>query len=105
MSDVHITYVTFVSIGEAEKVARAVVREHLAACANLNPGLKSIFEWKGQMLEEQECIGIFKCSSERLEALHARIIELHSYDCPCVISWPIAQGNPNFLKWVEESTS
>lgn len=101
---IHITYVTFVSIDEAERVARAVVRERLAACANLNAGAKSIFTWKGELLEERECIGVFKSTEDKLETLHARIIELHSYECPCVVSWPLSRGNIPFLKWIEEST-
>lgn len=105
MSEIHITYVTFVSVEEAERVARAVVRERLAACANLTQGIKSIFEWKGELLEEQECIAVFKCTHAGLDALHARIVELHSYECPCVVSWALSAGNPLFLKWVEENTS
>jgi len=93
-------YVTVSSLAEAEKIAEAVVTEKLAACANILDGVTSIFHWEGTLCRESEAILLLKTSEEKVEELTARIKELHSYDCPCIVVLPIEGGNAAFLEWV-----
>lgn len=93
-------YVTAADRAEAETIAETVVTEKLAACANIMDGLTSVFFWDGKLCKEQECLLILKAGEANTETLIRRIIELHSYDCPCVISLPIESGNPAFLQWL-----
>jgi len=97
-------YVTAPSRQEAEQIAKTVVTEKLAACANILDNVTSIFHWEGTLCHENEAVLILKTSAERVEALTERIKQLHSYDCPCIVTLPIESGNPDFLKWVSEST-
>ena len=100
---VKLVYVTAPSREEAERIAETVVTESLAACANILDGITSIFQWEGEPCREQEAVLILKTSDDRTEALTARIKELHSYDCPCIVVLPIESGNPDFLNWVNSA--
>ena len=31
--------------------------------------------------------------------------KLHSYDLPCIVAYPVAQGSPAFLQWVADETA
>lgn len=97
---IKLAYVTVGSREEAETIAEAVVAEKLAACANLLPGIHSVFEWEGKVCREEEALLILKTAAEKTGALTKRIKELHSYDCPCIVFLPIESGNSDFLNWV-----
>ena len=98
-------YVTAVSETEAKKIAQTVVAERLAACANLLGAVKSVYWWEGKVCEGEEVALVLKTSNDRKTELIARVKELHSYDCPCVVCLPIADGNPDFLKWIGKETA
>jgi len=93
-------YVTTASADEARRIAETVVTERLAACANILGGVTSIFHWEGKLCRENEAVLILKTTEEKTAALTARIKELHSYDCPCIVVLPIESGNPAFLEWL-----
>jgi periplasmic divalent cation tolerance protein len=97
-------YATAADAAEAERIGRAVVAERLAACANVLPGMRSIYWWQGKMEEGAEAVLVLKTTRERLAALVARVKALHSYDCPCIEALEVAGGNPDFLAWVEAET-
>jgi periplasmic divalent cation tolerance protein len=99
-----LVYVTASSKDEAIKIARIVVEERLAACANVFQPITSIYWWEGKMQEEGETSFILKTRAELVEALTQRIRALHSYSCPCVVALPVAAGNPAFLSWIENET-
>ncbi|MFC1467853.1 divalent-cation tolerance protein CutA [Verrucomicrobiota bacterium] len=98
-----LVYVTCVDEAEAEKVAAAVVEEKLAACANMLPGMKSIYWWDGAVQSSTECVLILKTDARLAAELSGRICELHSYECPCVAVMPIESGNPDYLEWIRAS--
>lgn len=93
-------YVTATGADEARRIAETVVTERLAACANILGGVTSIFHWEGQLCRENEAVLILKTTEEKTAALTARIKELHSYDCPCIVVLPIERGNSAFLEWI-----
>ena len=94
-------YVTAPSSEEAKKIAEAVVTERLAACANILAGVTSVFHWEGKLCRENEAVLILKTTEEKTDALTARIKELQSYECPCVVVLPIEGGDPAFLEWIK----
>ena len=97
-------YVTTASPEEAEKIGRAAVGERLAACANILPGMQSIYRWQGVIESASETVLILKTQRTRLNELTRFIRERHSYDCPCVVALPIEGGNPAYLDWLAEQT-
>jgi periplasmic divalent cation tolerance protein len=98
-------YVTAPSRDEALAIGRTVVAERLAASANVIDGAASIYWWQGALEEAAEAVLILKTRAEALERLSARIKELHSYECPCVVALPIALGNPDYLDWIARETA
>lgn len=98
-------YLTAKDEAEAKMIARTVVEERLAACANLLGAIQSIYQWKGEICEDTEVALILKTSNDRKIELVARIRELHSYETPCIICLPITDGNPDFLNWISEETA
>lgn len=94
-------YATFADAAEAERVARAVVAERLAACANILGPCRSIYRWRGEVEEAAEVPALFKARADKAEALLARIAELHSYEVPAAVVWPIAAALPAYAEWVK----
>ncbi|MDP6277629.1 MAG: divalent-cation tolerance protein CutA, partial [Nitrospinota bacterium] len=99
-----VALVTAGSDEEAAKIARALVEERLAACANVLDGMTSIYRWQGAVCEDSEAVLIAKTSQARVAALTERVKALHSYDCPCVVTLPVAGGNTDFLDWIAAQT-
>lgn len=97
-------YVTCASPEEAEQIAMTIVRERLAACANIIPGMKSIYWWDGKVAEDTETVLVLKTPGDTLEALRGRVTALHSYDLPCVVALEIADASPEYLAWLVRET-
>ncbi len=97
-------YVTCGDKDEAQSIAAALVTERLAACANLIPGMTSVYRWQGKIEQGEEIVLILKTRESLVEKLTERVQALHSYDCPCVVALPIAGGNPAFLDWIAAET-
>lgn len=101
----HLVYVTAPSLAEAESLARLAVEGRLAACANILPGMRSLYWWQGALESAEEVVLLLKTTEALVPALTKALTEAHSYDCPCVVALPIAQGNPDFLRWIEAETA
>lgn len=105
MSNLRLVYITTSSVGEAEKIGRALVEERLAACVNILPGMRSIYHWQGAIETADEAVLIAKTRAPLVGGLVARLKELHSYSVPCAISLPVLDGNPDYLRWLAEETA
>jgi len=88
---------------KAERVAKKIVGEKLAACVNVVPSISSTYRWKGKIEHSRETLLLIKTSGEKLDKLVKRIEELHSYEVPEIIALPIERGLPEYLKWLRES--
>lgn len=97
-------YITTGSREEARRIGRALVEERLAACVNILDGMNSFYWWEGAVQDDQETVLIAKTRDRLQERLTARVRELHSYDCPCVVALPIEGGNPAYLDWLAAET-
>ena len=101
---VRIVLVTAPSSDEATRLARTLVEERLAACVNVLPGLTSVYRWEGSIEEADESLMIVKTSEERVQTLERRIVELHPYDVPEVVTLDVASGHAPYLAWVAEES-
>jgi periplasmic divalent cation tolerance protein len=97
-------YVTAGSRGEAIAIGRTLVEERLAASANVLDNATSIYWWRGALQQAGEAVLILKTRTDLVERVIARVRELHSYECPCVVALPIAAGNPQYLDWIAAET-
>ncbi len=98
-----VVFVTCSSVGEAKKLARALVKARLAACANIVPRVHSIYRWKGKVESASETLMILKTSRRRFAALRREVARLHSYDTPEVIAVPVTAGARKYLAWLDDS--
>lgn len=95
-------YAVFKDLAEAERIAEAVVTERLAACANILAPCRSIYRWQDAIERAEEVPALFKTAQP--DALIARIAELHSYDVPAAVAWPIQNAHPAYSDWVRENS-
>ena len=98
-------YVTTGTQEEARDIARTIINEGLVACVNILGNISSIYRWDGEIKEDIETALLIKTRRELTTKLTDRIKELHSYDCPCVTVMNIANGNPDYIAWIEKETS
>jgi len=98
-------YAIFADAAEAERIGRQVVEERLAACMNILGPVHSIYRWKGAVETADEVAAILKTSDDKADALITRIAGLHSYDVPCIATWPIDKILGSYADWVEESVA
>jgi len=96
-------YITAGDEDEARRIARTLVEEKLAACVNIFP-IQSVYWWEGKIEEEGEVAMFVKTRAELADEVIARVRELHSYEVPCIVSFPIEKGYEEYLKWIGEST-
>ena len=88
----------------AHSIARQVVERRLAACVNVLPAVRSIYQWEGKVEEATEVTLLIKSTQGRYADLEAAIREAHPYDVPEVIAMPVAAGLPAYLNWVVSET-
>jgi periplasmic divalent cation tolerance protein len=98
-------YMTAGSLEEARHIGKALVQSSVAACVNIIDGMQSMYYWEGELQTDTETVLIAKTTAKKLEELIEKVKALHSYECPCIISFAMAEGNPPFLKWIEEQVS
>ena len=104
MTDKIVVLVTCASAKEARKIARAVVEQRLAACANiLSSPVQSVYRWKGSAESAKEFLLIIKTTKARFSKLRAEVKRLHTYEVPEIIALPVATGATNYLAWISES--
>ena len=85
---------------EAERIARALVGERLAASVQILPQMKSVYHWQGKVESAEEHLLLIKTSLARFQAVQTRIVEMHSYEVPEVIAVPITEGLGKYLQWL-----
>jgi periplasmic divalent cation tolerance protein len=88
------------TLDEANKLGRTLVEERLVACATLLPVVQSIYYWKNELQSAPETTVMLKTSTDRLEALEARMRELHSYQLPEFLVVPVEYGSKIYLDWL-----
>lgn len=104
MSEIVTIFITAGTKEEGERIAKSLVEERLAACANVVSPMRSIYRWKGEICDEEEALLIIKSTKARLQDLIRRVQNLHSYETPEIIALPVIQGSEEYLKWVQEET-
>jgi periplasmic divalent cation tolerance protein len=96
-------YAVFADLEEAERIGGLMVEERLAACVNILAPVRSIYRWQGEVRRAEEVAAILKTRTDRVPELLARIVDLHSYDLPCVVAWPVSDALPPLLQWIGDS--
>ncbi|XWS25353.1 hypothetical protein CRYUN_Cryun27aG0061800 [Craigia yunnanensis] len=99
-----VVYVTVPNREAGRKLAESIVKEKLAACVNIVPGLESVYLWEGKINTDPEELLIIKTRQSLLGALTEHVKANHEYDVPEVIALPITGGSSQYLEWLKNST-
>lgn len=101
-NNLRLVYITTKDKEEAKTIGRKIVEERLAACVNIIDGMEAIYRWEDEIQEANECILIAKTPYHNVKELTERVKEMHSYDCPCVISIQLTEqeGNQEYQHWL-----
>ncbi len=94
---------TFPDRETARKIVRSLVEKELVACGNIVPEVESVYRWKGKIESSGECLVLFKLATAGYAAFEKELRSLHPYEVPEIIAIPIANGLPEYLKWIAES--
>ena len=96
---------TFPTDHDPLALARTLVEEQLVACVNILPAMHSVYRWDGKVEQASEHQLVMKTTRERVEALKARLGDLHPYDVPELLVLPVEDGGEPYLRWLAESVA
>lgn len=99
-----LVYTTAPSREVAEDLARHLIGSKLIACANIMPGMISVYRWNGAVETSNEVAMILKTQQERADAVIAAIEERHPYDTPAAVVLQASGGSVPFLEWISAET-
>jgi periplasmic divalent cation tolerance protein len=66
--------------------------------------MNSICLWKDKVQDERQAILIAKTTQACIPVLIDKVTSMHSYECPCILSLPLSDGNRRFLDWIDDAT-
>jgi periplasmic divalent cation tolerance protein len=92
----------FASEEDAARAAAQLLDEGLIACANILPGVRSLYAWKGERGESRECAALFKTTQELLDKAVAGLAAIHPYETPAIVCWRADAVPPATAAWLEE---
>jgi periplasmic divalent cation tolerance protein len=101
---ISLVYVTTENSDEAVRIGEALVAESLAASVNILGEVRSIYRWENGIHNKRETLLIAKTSTLRVDQIIDKIRSLHSYQCPCIVAWPLEKGNNAYFDWVRQET-
>lgn len=88
----------------AQRIARTLVEERLAACVQMVPAVQSVYRWQGQVQHDDEALLLIKTASVCWDALVARVTELHPYEVPELLAFNASSGSAPYLHWLDTQT-
>lgn len=101
MTDKIVVLSTCDSQEQAQKLARQLVEQRLAACVNILPGARSVYRWKDQIEDAVEWLLVIKTRRDRFDGLRHALLQMHTYEVPEVIALPVVDGSEAYLAWLD----
>lgn len=96
-----IIYCTCPNAAVAEAIASRLVSDKLAACVNILPGVRSIYQWQGEIESAEEHLLLIKSRTSRYDAIESLIQTLHPYQVPEIVAVAVERGAADYLKWID----
>jgi periplasmic divalent cation tolerance protein len=92
-------------VDSADRIARLLVAERLAACVNIGAPMTSVYRWQGTVTRDAERQLLIKTTADRVAAVKARLLELHPYELPEIVVIPVVDSSALYLEWVQAATA
>ncbi len=93
---------TTASKDEAQRIARALLEQRLAACVQIVGPIESLYWWQGALTKSEEWLCLAKSELELFSKIEETIKTLHSYEVPEILALPIVAGSDSYLRWLHE---
>jgi len=87
----------------AKDIAKKLLEKKLVACVNISSSVTSMYEWRGEQVEEKEYVLLMKTLAEKVEALEKYVLHLHPYDTPEFVVLKSRYVNQAYFDWVTTS--
>ena len=97
--------IVFVSVPDrktADKIARTILKEKLAACVSISKSIDSFYWWKNKIENSKELLLTMKTSKKKFAGIEKRVKSLHPYEVPEIIAVEISCGSKEYLGWIDE---
>lgn len=101
MTDKIVVFNTCNSEEEARRVAGELVERRLAACVQIIPGMRSVYQWQGKIEEDTEYLLLIKSRRDLFDALSRAVRLVHSYEVPELVATPVVAGLGDYLGWMD----
>ncbi len=98
-----VIFITCATKKEADSIAKALIKNKLAACVNIVAQVESVFWWQGKVDRSKESLLMVKSKKSKLHKISKLVKSLHSYQVPEIIALPIIDGYKPYLDWIDES--
>jgi len=99
-----LVYVTCESVKQAKQIGKAILKKRLATCVNIFPEMQPIFWWppkENKLDESKEVVLIIKTIEKKFKEIEKEILQLHTYETPCIFSIKVNKVHKPFLDWIE----
>ena len=100
-----ILVLTTLAAGDADRFARLIIEERLAACVQALPGLRSTYRWDGEVQQSTETLLMIKTVADRYAALERWLSAHHPYELPEILAVDASAGLPAYLRWLSDETA
>ncbi len=100
-----IVFITAPTRDEARALADKLVETQLAACVQILPEMESVYRWQGKVERQPEHLLLAKTTADRFAELEREVRAMHSYDTPEIVSFPLTESSPDYLRWLQESVN
>lgn len=97
-----LVFTTVADEAQAVALARKVVQSKLVACVNVQPRVRSIYQWQGEVQDEPECLLMMKTREDRLAGLEKRLLAEHPYEVPEFLAIPVGHTSRPYLEWIDQ---
>lgn len=101
MTDKIVVSTTCGSAEEAQRLARLLVEDRLAACVQVLPSVRSVYRWRGAVEESDEWLLLIKSRRDLFDEIRRRVRAAHSYELPELLAAAVVDGEPDYLAWMD----
>lgn len=86
------------------QLTRELVEAGLCASVHNFAPVRSIYRWRGEVVERTEGRAALHTRLELVEAITEHVRARHPYEVPGISARPIVGGSPDYLRWIANET-